>query len=113
MAPRKENESINWGQASPCGSSRRGFLKGGAGLIAGAAAVQLLPTPVTGQAAQNASGTLQALMNTNGRAILLKDGIVLSMDPNVGDFEKGDILIRGKRSYLSAGTWMISIRPSW
>ena len=97
MAPRKENESINWGQASPCGSSRRGFLKGGAGLIAGAAAVQLLPTPVTGQAAQNASGTLQALMNTNGRAILLKDGIVLSMDPNVGDFEKGDILIRGKK----------------
>jgi len=96
MAPRKENESINWGQASPCGGSRRGFLKGGAGLIAGAAAVQLLPTPVTGQAAQNASGTLQALMNTNGRAILLKDGIVLSMDPNVGDFEKGDILIRGK-----------------
>ena len=97
MAPRKENESINWGQASPCGGSRRGFLKGGAGLIAGAAAVQLLPTPVTGQAAQNASGTLQALMNTNGRAILLKDGIVLSMDPNVGDFEKGDILIRGKK----------------
>ena len=97
MAPRKENESINWGQASPCGNSRRGFLKGGAGLIAGAAAVQLLPTPVTGQAAQNASGTLQALMNTNGRAILLKDGIVLSMDPNVGDFEKGDILIRGKK----------------
>ena len=97
MAPRKENESINWGQASPCGNSRRGFLKGGAGLIAGAAAVQLLPTPVTGQAAQNASGTLQALMNTNGRAILLKDGIILSMDPNVGDFEKGDILIRGKK----------------
>ena len=97
MAPRKENESITWGQASPCGNSRRGFLKGGAGLIAGAAAVQLLPTPVTGQAAQNASGTLQALMNTNGRAILLKDGIVLSMDPNVGDFEKGDILIRGKK----------------
>jgi len=97
MAPRKENESIDWGQASPCGSSRRGFLKGGASLIAGAAAVQLLPTPVTGQAAQNASGTLQALMNTNGRAILLKDGIVLSMDPNVGDFEKGDILIRGKK----------------
>lgn len=97
MAPRKEDESINWGQASPCGSSRRGFLKGGAGLIAGAAAVQLLPTPVTGQAAQNANGTLQALMNTNGRAILLKDGIVLSMDPNVGDFEKGDILIRGKK----------------
>ena len=97
MAPRKENESINWGQASPCGGSRRGFLKGGAGLIAGAAAVQLLPTPVTGQAAQNASGTLQALMNTNGRAILLKDGIVLSMDPSVGDFEKGDILIRGKK----------------
>src|SRR5579864_6740617 len=95
MAPRKENESINWGQASPCGGSRRGFLKGGAGLIAGA--VQLLPTPVAGQAAQNASGTLQALMNTNGRAILLKDGIVLSMDPNVGDFEKGDILIRGKK----------------
>jgi hypothetical protein len=69
----------------------------GSGFIAGAAAVQLRPTQVTGQIAQNASGTLQALMNTTGRAILLKDGIVLSMDPNVGDFEKGDILIRGKK----------------
>ena len=34
---------------------------------------------------------------SNGRRILLKGGIVLSMDPKVGDFEKADVLIEGKK----------------
>jgi 5-methylthioadenosine/S-adenosylhomocysteine deaminase len=34
---------------------------------------------------------------SSGRRILLKGGIVLSMDPKVGDFEKADVLIEGKK----------------
>ena len=30
--------------------------------------------------------------------ILLKGGTIVSMDPKVGDFVKGDLLIQGKRS---------------
>jgi 5-methylthioadenosine/S-adenosylhomocysteine deaminase len=33
----------------------------------------------------------------NARRILLKGGIVLSLDPKVGDFEKADVLIEGKK----------------
>jgi 5-methylthioadenosine/S-adenosylhomocysteine deaminase len=97
MGPRKEKESLDSLKGSVCESSRRGFLKGGAGFVAGAVATQLLPRPVAAQQPQNTAGTLQRLMNPNRRAILLKDGIVLSMDPKVGDFEKGDILILGKK----------------
>ena len=35
--------------------------------------------------------------SANGRPILLKDGMILSMDAQVGDFEKGDVLIQGKK----------------
>ena len=88
------------------GTSRRGFLQGGVGLVAGAAAAQLLPSQsATQQNAANA-GLLGRLTsaNSNGRPILLKDGIVLSMDPKVGDFEKADVLIQGKK--------IVSIGPS-
>jgi 5-methylthioadenosine/S-adenosylhomocysteine deaminase len=84
--------------------SRRGFLKGGIGVIAGVAATQLLPHPAaaTPQDAGNA-GLLERLRNPNGHPILLKDGIILSMDPQVGDFEKGDVLLQGKK-IMSVGT---------
>jgi len=72
-------------------------------LVAGVAATQLLRNPAGAQQPLNSAGTLQSLMNSNGRAILLKDGIVLSLDPKVGDFEKGDILIQGKK-IASVGT---------
>src|SRR5262249_41263820 len=39
-----------------------------------------------------------------GRRILLKDGVVLSLDPQVGDFEKADVLIEGSK--------IIEIRPN-
>ncbi|MEJ0097321.1 MAG: amidohydrolase family protein [Bauldia sp.] len=34
---------------------------------------------------------------TSGQRILLKGGMVLSMDPAVGDFARGDVLIEGKK----------------
>ena len=95
MAPKKEKRPAS--EVEPRASSRRGFLKGGAGLVAGAAAAQLLPVRVQAQQPANNSGTLQQLMNPNGRAILIKGGTILSMDQKVGDFEKGDVLIQGKK----------------
>src|SRR6266568_1974739 len=97
MVSKKEKESLDSWTVSVCGNSRRGFLKGGAGFLAGVATTQLLPSPVVAQQPQSTPGTLQSLINASGHAILLKDGIVLSMDPKVGDAEKGDILIQGKK----------------
>lgn len=97
MGPKKEKQSLDSQKVIFPETSRRGLLKVGAGLVAGAAATQLFPSPVAAQQPRSAAGTLQQLMNPNGRAILLKDGIVLSLDPKVGDFEKGDILIQGKK----------------
>src|SRR5260370_37888664 len=70
----------------------------GIGSRAGVSATQLLPQPAAAapQDAGNA-GLIERLRNPNGRPILLKDGIILSMDPQVGDFEKGDVLLQGKK----------------
>src|SRR6202049_116864 len=78
--------------------TRRGFLQRGIEMVAGVAASQLLPLPAAAapQDAGNA-GLIERLRNPNGRPILLKDGIILSMDPQVGDFEKGDVLLQGKK----------------
>jgi len=62
------------------GNSLRGFLKGGMGLVAGVAAAQWLPRRASAQQSPASAVTLENLRNANGRAILLKDGIVLSMD---------------------------------
>ena len=43
------------------------------------------------------SNVLPARSGTAGRRLLIKGGIVLSMDRNVGDFEKADVLIDGKK----------------
>ena len=79
--------------------SRRGFLKGGVGLVAGAAAAPFLPDQVAAQQNATNPGMGQTLRNasTNNRPILLKDGIVLSLDRQVGDFMKADVLIQGKK----------------
>ena len=97
MAAKKERGPTDASEVDTKASSRRGFLKGSAGLVAGAAAAQLLPIGVQAQQPPNNSGTLQQLMNPNGRAILIKGGTILSMDQKVGDFEKGDVLIQGKK----------------
>ncbi len=91
MKPKKE-------RVEKCeGNSRRGFLKGSVGLVAGVAAAQWLPERAAAQRSAASPVTLENLRNANGRAILLKDGIVLSMDSQVGDFEKADVLIQGKK----------------
>ncbi|RXF75294.1 amidohydrolase family protein [Hansschlegelia zhihuaiae] len=74
------------------GATRRGVL--GAGLAVGAGA--FLSQIVSGEVkAAPSDATLSALARAGSSApILLKGGIVLSMDPKVGNFEKGDVLIR-------------------
>ena len=76
--------------------SRRGLLGAGAGLVAGAAA-QL---HADGAVAAGATATLDQLKRAerdSNHRILLRGGMVLSLDPAVGDFEKGDVLIGGKK----------------
>jgi 5-methylthioadenosine/S-adenosylhomocysteine deaminase len=80
----------------PQQGSRRGFLKGSL-LAVGAAASQLLPGQAAAQESSRNPGLLERLTKANGRPILLKDGIVLSLDSRVGDFEKADVLIQGKK----------------
>src|SRR5437773_5708039 len=76
------------------GMPRRRFLKSStAGIVAGAIAAAT-PLPETAVAQREA---VPAGSGTAGRRILLKGGIVLSMDRNVGDFENADVLIEGKK----------------
>ena len=75
--------------------SRRGFLKG-AGLLAGASAGQILTGCTQAEQGRTETDLLSSLSKPDGRAIVIRDAIVLSMDSQVGDFEKADILVQGK-----------------
>jgi len=87
--------------------SRRGLFKAGAALAVGA--TPLLPGAAgSGQRPQTVedAGTLERIWRQNtapNQHILLKGGTVVSMDPNVGDFVTGDVLIQGKKIVGVAG----------
>jgi len=69
-------------------ASRRSFLQAGAALAAAGAVTPLLPTT---SIAQTADPELTRL--TGARRILIKGGVVLTLDRQVGDFPQADILI--------------------
>jgi 5-methylthioadenosine/S-adenosylhomocysteine deaminase len=87
--------------------NRRDFIKAGTAGLAAAA----IPAAGCGRGSDNTSSTgpldnlraatpadLQGLVGDGRqRRILLRGGVVLSLDPKVGDFEKADVLIDGKR----------------
>ena len=81
---------------------RRRFVKAGAALAV-AAASPLMPAETgAGQRPPPAedAGTLERIWRQSAapnQRILLKGGTIVSMDPNVGDFVKGDVLIEGKK----------------
>jgi cytosine/adenosine deaminase-related metal-dependent hydrolase len=78
----------------PAKPSRRGLLTAGAALGVGAG---LLNREV---AAAGTSATLERLKHAEhdlAHRVLLKGGIVLSLDPQIGDFDRGDVLIEGKK----------------
>lgn len=76
--------------------SRREFLKV-AGLLAGATAAEMQPRTVEAQEDRADAALIRDMNNPNGRPIFIRDAAILSMDPQVGDFEKADILIQGKK----------------
>jgi 5-methylthioadenosine/S-adenosylhomocysteine deaminase len=79
-------------QHSAGGASRRGFLKSSVGLAAGGTAAQVLSTGALAQgAATNPEAELARVQGQ--RRILLKGGVVLTLDPRLGDFARADVLI--------------------
>ena len=70
-------------------TSRRAFLASSAGIVAAGAAAQTLPASALAQGAADAD-----LTRVQGqRRILLKGGVVLTMDRQIGDFAQADVLI--------------------
>ena len=70
-------------------SSRRNFLKVSAALAAGGTAAQVVPEAAMAQGASDVE--LNRLLQQ--RRILLKGGVVLTLDRQVGDFAQADVLI--------------------
>jgi 5-methylthioadenosine/S-adenosylhomocysteine deaminase len=74
--------------------SRRRLLTASAGFAGGAAAAQVLPSQAHAQAAAaDADGLLARVQGA--RRILLKGGVVLTLDRQIGDFAQADVLIEG------------------
>src|SRR5262245_61269592 len=67
--------------------TRRAVLKSGVGLATAAAV-----TPLAPQAARAQTDAELAQLQ-KARRVVLRGGIVLSLDPKVGDFASGDVLI--------------------
>ena len=68
--------------------SRRDFLRTGAGLVGAAAAA-----PMFSASAQAQGGDSELAGVLGQRRILIKGGVVLSLDRQVGDFAQADVLI--------------------
>jgi 5-methylthioadenosine/S-adenosylhomocysteine deaminase len=98
------NHSVHGGEPEKSGSSRRQFLAAGASAL-GAAAISAISTPALAAPAQGETSQergaserdMPAETGTSQRRYLIKGGAVLSMDPNVGDFAQGDVLIEGRK----------------
>jgi len=96
-------DAVETDHATPV-PSRREFIKtGAAGLAATTIAVAGCRTETPPPVPAGAAGAqVPAAFPTNfvgdatKRRILLRGGIVLSLDPTVGDFEQADVLINGK-----------------
>jgi len=74
-------------------SSRRSFLKGAAATsIAAAGGLKLFaPRPAAAQ------GNAPLSSGAPGNRYVIRGGAVMSMDPQVGDFPKADVLVEGKK----------------
>src|SRR5215831_1108346 len=82
--------------------SRRGFLKSSAGLAASGAAVEMLPCSGLAQGASATQADAELTRLQGQQRILLKGGVVLTLDHQVGDFAQADVLIEdGKISAVS------------
>ncbi|HKD26521.1 MAG TPA: amidohydrolase family protein [Xanthobacteraceae bacterium] len=73
--------------------SRRRFLKSSVGLAASGATVQILPRSATAQGADAMQPDAELARLQGQQRILLKGGVVLTLDRQVGDFVQADVLI--------------------
>lgn len=85
------NDSTHDEAPAQAGASRRQFLAGASAL----GAVAAFSAPASATEASELGGPPPGIGHPNRRYIL-KGGAVLSMDPSVGDFAKGDVLVQGK-----------------
>ena len=76
--------------------SRRDFLKASTATAVAAAGLNFLTAPAAA-AKGNDDGDAPGDTGKPGRRIIIRGGSVMSMDPNVGDFPKADVLIEGKK----------------
>ncbi|HEU5294484.1 MAG TPA: amidohydrolase family protein [Burkholderiaceae bacterium] len=86
--------------------SRRGFLKASA--AAAAAATTTLPLFAPRPALARDDDDAPEDSGRHGRRYVIRGGAVMSMDPRVGDFAIGDVLVEGKKivavgSHVNAG----------
>jgi 5-methylthioadenosine/S-adenosylhomocysteine deaminase len=76
------------------GTSRRKFLKSGVGIAAGGSVTQMLQSGrAVAQVADAGNSDAELSRVQEKPRILLKGGVVLTLDPQVGDFAKADVLI--------------------
>ena len=76
-------------------TSRRAFLQSGVGLAAGGAAAHVEGALAQGTGATDTDADLARLQGR--RRILIKGGVVLTLDRQVGDFAQADVLIEDGR----------------
>ena len=74
-------------------SSRRAFLKAGAALAAGGAVAQIPPGSALAQSLGGPDAETELRRLQTQRRILIKGGVVLSVDRRIGDFAQADVLI--------------------
>ncbi len=79
--------------------SRRDFLKVSTATAIAAAGANFLSTPA---AAAKAKDDPPSDSGKPGRRYIIRGGSVMSMDPSVGDFGKGDVLVEG-RNIIAVG----------
>src|SRR5262249_642009 len=89
-APAISETNLSDCSASPAPeNSRRHFLKVSAALAAGGTAAQVMPEVAMAQG----PGDIQPNRLLQQRRVLLKGGVILTLDRQVGDFAQADVLI--------------------
>ena len=76
---------------------RRGFLKAAAAGSVAASGLSLFAGAASAHGDGGGDGEPPEHSGRPGRRLLIKNGSVMSMDPAVGNFAEGDVLIEGKR----------------
>ena len=86
-------------------ASRRKFLKTGVGLVGGASALPWLASDAAeAQPGDHSLEQLKRARKDSRHRVLLRGGTIISMDPQVGNFARGDVLIEGKKISRSGRT---------